>query len=220
MDSEFYKEKLYPLQDRVLKLFRDVETGLYLTGDTAASRAYLEHRYSDDLDLFANDSQDFSLWVSRCIDVLHKAGEFNIDILLQEKRFTRIVIETRDVDMKIEFVNDVPGRVGNVRTHDMLGRIDSPENILANKITAVLDRNEPKDLADIWGFCTKMNLSLKDAITGAQGKAAGVFPPDVARVLLSTTEEDWKAIRWISAPPVNEFMRDIHRLGQSLLMIE
>ncbi len=56
-----------------------------------------------------------------------------------------------------------------------LGRLDSAENILANKVTALLDREEPKDLADIWGFCCRKNLSLQAAITDAQSKAAGVF---------------------------------------------
>ncbi len=41
---------LYPFQDEVLNIINRVETGLYLTGGTAASRGYLDHRYSDDLD--------------------------------------------------------------------------------------------------------------------------------------------------------------------------
>ena len=31
----------------------------YLTGDTALSRAYLNHRYSDDMDFFVNGSDNF-----------------------------------------------------------------------------------------------------------------------------------------------------------------
>jgi len=44
--------------------------------------------------------------------------------------------------------------------HPVLGRLDSAENILANKISALIDRDEPKDLADIWGFCCVRRLSL------------------------------------------------------------
>ena len=68
----------------------------------------------------------------------------------------------------------------------VLGRLDSPENILANKLTALIDREEPKDLADIWGFCCRLGFSIEDAIEGAQSKAAGIFPADLARVLLGT----------------------------------
>ena len=86
----------------------------------------------------------------------------------------RLVIVEAGVSLKIECINDVPVRVGSARAHPLLGRLDSPENILANKITALIDREEPKDFADIWGFCCQMRLSLLDAITGAQGKAARV----------------------------------------------
>ena len=96
-------------------------------------------------------------------------------------------------------INNVPARVGEIHSHTTLGRLDSAENILANKVTALLDREEPKDLADIWGFCCQKNLSLRSSITDAQSKAAGVFPADLGRVLCSVQKEDWESIRWISS---------------------
>ena len=75
---------------------------------------------------------------------------------------------------KIELVNDVPSHIGSLRKHSTLGLLDSQENILANKITAAIDRKEPKDLADIWGFCTKMALPLAQAISDAESKAGGI----------------------------------------------
>jgi hypothetical protein len=74
--------------------------------------------------------------------------------------------------LKLEFINDVPSRVGDVSTHPVLGKLDSAENILANKLTALISREEPKGLADVWGFCCQMNLSISKTISGAQGKAA------------------------------------------------
>ena len=65
--------------------------------------------------------------------------------------------------LKIEMINDVPSRVGIIQDHPILGWLDSAENILANKINALLDREESKDLADIWGFCHLKGLSLEDA---------------------------------------------------------
>lgn len=102
--------------------------------------------------------------------------------------------------------------------HPELGRIHSAENILVNKITAVIYREEPKDLADIWGFCTQTGLLLTNALENAHGKAAGIFPADVARVLLTATEADWALIRWIDAPPVAQFLSDLRTLGESLVM--
>jgi hypothetical protein len=91
--------------------------------------------------------------------------------------------------------------------------LDCAENILANKITALLDREEPKDLADIWGFCQLKGLSLEEAISSAQGKAAGVFPADLARLLCSATKADWEAVRWIKAPQADEYLMDLIALG-------
>lgn len=54
MDKNYYLTSLYPLQDRVLQVINQAKTGFYLTGGTALSRAYLAHRFSDDLDLFTN----------------------------------------------------------------------------------------------------------------------------------------------------------------------
>ena len=66
-NSAFYFEVLYPFQDRVIQAIRQVDTGFYLTGGTAASRGYLQHRFSDDLDYFVNDDSRFGLWVERMI---------------------------------------------------------------------------------------------------------------------------------------------------------
>ena len=54
-----------PFQDRVLHILDDLDTEFYLTGGTAASRGYLGHRFSDDLDLFVNDAAEFSLCSER-----------------------------------------------------------------------------------------------------------------------------------------------------------
>ena len=57
------------------------------------------------------------------------------------------------VPLKLELVDDVPAHVGTVTDHPILWRLDSAENILANKLIALVDREEPKDLVDVWGFC-------------------------------------------------------------------
>ena len=57
---EFYTKLLYPLQDKVLRILETIETKFYLIGGTALSRNYLEHRFSDDLDFFANRILDFN----------------------------------------------------------------------------------------------------------------------------------------------------------------
>jgi len=219
MDRSFYFESLYPFQDQVLALLRRLDTGFYLTGGTAASRGYLRHRFSDDLDLFVNDRKEFSLWADRLIEALSRETGLQIAVRQREERFVRLSLERQGVTLKVELVDDVPSHIGEIRDHPALGRLDSAENILANKVTALIDREEPKDLADIWGFCCKLNLSLETALTDADSKAAGIFPADVARLLCSAQAEDWKLIRWIEAPAAADFVADLHRLGEKLVVL-
>lgn len=218
MDDRFYFDVLYPFQDRVLAAVNGLDTGFYLSGGTAASRGYLRHRFSDDLDLFVDDDERFDLWTARVIERLASERLWQTEVLLREERFARVALAEAETILKIELINDVPARVGPIQRHPVLGRLDSAENILANKITALLDREEPKDLADIWGFCCRMDLSLSAALSGAQGKAAGIFAPDLARVILSATAADWEQVRWIEAPPREEFLRDMAQLGEKLLL--
>ncbi len=132
IDHSFYFEILYPFQNRILRAITELETGFYLSGGTAASRGYLNHRFSDDLDLFVDDDDRFTLWAARIIQVLSQQASWRCEVLLQERRFVRLVLLEGDVSLKVECINDVPSRVGQIKHHALLGRLDSPENILAN----------------------------------------------------------------------------------------
>jgi hypothetical protein len=219
MDKAFYLNIFYPFQDEVLRTLNEMETGFYLTGGTAASRGYLNHRFSDDLDLFTNDDDRFGLWSERVIQVLSKQSNWRNDVLQKEERFVRLNLAYGDILLKIELINDVPAHIGLIQQHPILGRVDSAENILANKLTALLGREEPKDLADVWGFCCQMGLSITNAIEDAQSKAAGIFPVDLARVLCSVTRTDWELVRWIDAPVPEQFMGDLQALGEKLILL-
>ena len=56
--NSYYNDSLYPLQDRVLKAIQAAQTPFYLTGGTALSRCYFNHRYSDDLGFFVNKDKE------------------------------------------------------------------------------------------------------------------------------------------------------------------
>lgn len=195
------------MQDKIIPFFR--ESPFYLTGGTALSRGYFNHRYSDDLDYFVNDFPDFERASAQQIEKL--GGMFGeITVVLKEKNFCRLFVGSEK--LKIEMVNDVPSHIGaNVR-HPVLGLIDSKENILANKITALVDRSMPKDIVDIY-FLSKDGMSLKKALTDAGSKAAGISPLMVAKIF---AEFDYdllaKEIKWVNAIPcdvIRDFMNRI-----------
>jgi len=108
VDAGFFFDRLYPLQDEILGVISGLDTGFYLRGGTAASRAYLGHRFSDDLDLFINDSPSFVLWADRVTAQLAGYRTWQTDVLLREPRFVRLEISRAGLALKVEMINDVP----------------------------------------------------------------------------------------------------------------
>ena len=220
MEPSWFESVLYPLQDEALAVAAAVDTGFYLTGGTALGRIHLRHRYSEDLDLFVNDDDRFGTWADRLLEAWRGHEAWRLSVQRRDPRFVRTILMRGETPLKIELVNDVRGRVGVPARHEGFGLVDTKENILANKVSALLDREEPKDLADVWGLCRRGGLVLKDALAGASSKAAGVFAADVARALIGATPDDWRLVRWIPpAPPSEDFVRDLWDLGEDLLLV-
>lgn len=154
------------------------------------------------------------------ITTLSSESHWRVTVAKNEEYFARLLLQQNDIILKIELINDVPSHIGEIRQHPVLGRVDSPENILANKLTALVNREEPRDLVDVWGLCTKLGLSLSDAIAGAHSKAAGLYPPDLARRLCTATSKDWELVRWIEPPVLETYLAELVQLGEGLILIE
>ena len=204
MPAEYYTNILYPLQDKAIPAFKD--SPFYLTGGTALSRGYYHHRYSDDLDYFVNNSPEFQRIVEAAIGELTDIFS-DIKISLKDTHFVRIF--TSEEKLKIELINDVPSHIGTLIDHPILGRIDSKENILANKLTAIVDRTMPKDMVDLY-FLLQDGLDLKKALVNAESKAAGIAPLLVAKMFgefdytLLDTEVKW--VKPVSGTTIKDFM--------------
>jgi len=204
---EFYEKILYPLQDRAIEVFKD--SPFYLTGGTVLSRVYYQHRYSDDLDYFVNYLSDFEKLAESQVEKLSKVFH-DVEVEYRGEYFYRIFVSERR--LKIELVNDVPAHIGNLTRHPHFGLIDSKENILANKITAVIDRAMPKDIVDIY-FLIRDGVSLRQALIDVHSKAAGIVPVYLAKILaefdysLLDTEIKW--IKPVSSEDIKRFLTDI-----------
>jgi hypothetical protein len=212
-------QRLYQLQDWALARLAEVSHGFYLSGGTALSRGYYAHRHSEDLDFFVNDSAEFPLWRDRCLEALGRAAaaeNVRLEIILREERFGRAFLRG-PVSLKLEFINDVPFRVGKPWKHPCLGLLDSKENILANKISALVDRQEPKDLADIFWLCCRDGLDLGAALDNATGKAAGIFPPLVARAFAEGLRLGLPDVVWQQRPAEAEYRACIDGLIRALV---
>jgi predicted nucleotidyltransferase component of viral defense system len=182
MGSIDYKA-LYALQDKVLSLVFKVENEFYFTGGTCLSRFYLEKRYSDDLDFFTNRSLRYSFAVKNIKNELMK--HFYVKVEVDSKDFIRLRV---DELLQLDFVNDIASRYkGVVVTKDNI-IIDNIENILSNKITAVIGRDNPKDIFDIYLIATNYDFSWEDIMESAHEKAG--FNDDELLVRLKSFPSD------------------------------
>lgn len=213
-----YENILYPLQDKIFKIINVIDTPFYLTGGTALSRFYFNHRYSDDLDFFTNDNPEFvKLYKNIFAQLLHNKVEF--EIIRSDENFARIIVEKI---LKIEFVNDVPFYFGDIviKKDAIYSKIDNLYNILSNKICAFFDRNEPKDIVDIWIISKNIEVDWEKIFVASNSKAAGIFPPNIAEKIENFNVDLIDKIKWIMKIDKKEFKDDIQKTINSILKIE
>jgi hypothetical protein len=214
MSDKYYTERLYPLQDRVLRELEKSNTFLYLTGGTVVSRVYLNHRYSDDLDLFSNQHPNFEKEIDRVTQQLKKA--FEVDFQVKEESYGRAFVKEDDILLKIDYVNDVGYRVGEVVESSLFVRTDSWRNILSNKITA-LSREEGKDAADIIHLCIKYSFNWRDIIDDAKNKDSWIDEVNASRLLHFFQIDKLKKVKWVNQPDYVEMESCLKTIARDIL---
>lgn len=201
MQGNIYRDKIYPLQDRILKVLEDLDLDFYLTGGTALSRCYLQHRYSDDLDLFVNDLPTFKNQCKTMIDECKK--KWHVDVTTTSDSFLRYFIEDGDISIKIDLVNDVPFHYGKIETFSIFYRVDNWRNILSNKISA-LSRLEIKDLVDIIYISQKYAFDWERIVSEAKEKDLWVDPLEICRMINEFNLDLLSDIKWIKELSIRE----------------
>ena len=157
---------LYTLQDRILDIIFSQETGFYLTGGTCLHRFYYELRNSADLDLFSNDNNEFREDIRIMLDTL-EASSITYDKQVDTRDFVRLIIDNK---LQVDMVNDRVYRYGRrIKTAKGIF-LDNIENIGANKICAILGRDDPKDIFDIYTIYTQASIDWGIVIEAAKKK--------------------------------------------------
>lgn len=168
---------LTPLQHDVLEAVFAAglgECGYYLTGGTALAEFYLNHRYSDDLDLFTR-KKALPVEDLRVAEVAFDQLGLDVTRQTQSDQFARffLVASGSSEGLKVELGRDVgammapPLRLGPVV-------VDSLEDIAVNKVCAILGREEPKDFCDLYFILTESTFTL-DYLIGRAREKEGAF---------------------------------------------
>ena len=215
MSEKYYTDRLYPLQDRVLKEIEKCNTFLYLTGGTVVSRLYLHHRYSDDLDLFSNQHSGFEKEIDRVTQ--HLKESFEIDLQVKEEAYGRAFVKEGDLLLKIDFVNDVGFHAGETINSPLYSRTDNWKNILSNKITA-LTREEGKDAADIIYMCLRYSFNWQDIINDAKNKDSWIDEVNASKLIHDLKIEKVKKVKWITEPDFQEIENHLKTIAKDILL--
>lgn len=188
---------------------KDLNLPFYLTGGTAISRFYYNHRYSDDLDFFINNNPKFIDYVNSFINHIRNSN-YNFNIILEKinvsKNHVRLFIQKEDIELKVDFVNDIASHFGELKSDNSFGFIDSIRNILSNKLSAIY-RFELKDFVDIWIISNNYKFNWNNIINEAKSKEVSVDPIEISKLFISFPFEKLDLIKWIN-PFVNKNIKN------------
>jgi hypothetical protein len=173
-------ELLSPLQRDTLEAFFARTQGFFLTGGAALAGFYLRHRETEDLDLFAPPEVDIGTGVQALIEAAIAIGA-SATIMRESSDFKRFVVRRESETTLVDLVVDRAPQVAP-KTSFGLVRVDTVKEIAANKLCALLDRFEARDLVDL-RLLLAGGLDLAGVLADAQLKHAGADPATLAWVL-------------------------------------
>jgi hypothetical protein len=215
LQKEYYTNKLYPFQDKIFEIIDRLNVNIYLTGGTALSRFYLNHRYSDDLGFFTNRSKTFIVETELIISKIKEIAD--VEIIRKTSDFIRTNAKKDNVVLKFDFVNDVEYRSGNTEKFEKFKSVDNWWNILSNKLTS-LDRHEPKDAADILFLWRKNKIDWKRAFEEAGKKVVYIDPLDISVILDEFPKEYLYKINWVEEIDYESAYKDIKKISKEILL--
>jgi predicted nucleotidyltransferase component of viral defense system len=173
-------KKLNDLQQEFLTGFFKRENRFFLSGGAALVGFYLGHRETQDLDLFTLES-DIEIG-SRIVREV--AAELNavVESIQTAPDFRRFLIKREDAAVVVDLIREYVFQIETEKQTINGIRVDSPEEILANKLCALLSRSEIRDLVDVRAL-EKAGYNLENALEAAAKKDSGLTPAQLVWVL-------------------------------------
>lgn len=172
--------RLGRLQEEFLAAFFKHEARFFLTGGAALAGFHLAHRETHDLDLFtvedALEEGDAA--------VAEAARELGADIesILKSPDLRRYLVRRGNDAVLVDLVRERVPQIVPEKPVVRGIRVDPPQEILANKLCALLARAEVRDLVDIRAL-ELAGYSVESMISAAASKDAALTPGQLSWVL-------------------------------------
>ena len=116
----------------------------FLTGGTALSAFYLQHRYSQDLDLFTLDSDAFYQVPLYVADTATKLTA-SVASLQTAPQFRRYQLSRKGESVIVDFVREVVPQISEEKNRFEGVVVDTLDDITTNKVCTLITRADIKD---------------------------------------------------------------------------
>jgi hypothetical protein len=143
--------KLSDAQERALVALAGMKPAWTLSGGAALVGFHTRHRETRDLDLFWQARSKLEGVVGEAVSRLQRAG-FDVVVLQTAEAFARLDARHGSGSVIVDLVADpVPLAEApeGMRIRDQTILVDTPHQILVNKLCALLSRSELRDLVDV-----------------------------------------------------------------------
>jgi predicted nucleotidyltransferase component of viral defense system len=159
-----------------------ITRNFYFTGGTALAEFHLQHRLSDDLDLFSEEKEVNAISVERFLkNISQKLGIVHIKKNIFYGLINYYLIYKDGQELKVDFSHYPFLRIDKGLKFGKL-EIDSIHDIAVNKIHTVYTRPRSRDYIDLYFIYQKMGYELDRLILDAKAK----FDWDIKRLDLAS----------------------------------
>ncbi len=169
-------ELISQLQKQILKILPGIpdSENFYLTGGTALSTFYLEHRQSNDLDFFTAEQERILPFSYQLEEELEKLG-MTIERQRKISSFVELVVKKESVVTVVHLACDSPFRFEAVKEFkDFPGiKVDSLIDIATNKLLALFGRAAFRDFIDVYFLIKKGKFTAEELMNKAKIKDPG-----------------------------------------------
>jgi Nucleotidyl transferase AbiEii toxin, Type IV TA system len=169
---------------RVLEALAAVEPRFVLSGGAALAGVHLGHRATRDLDLFWRNRAELGD-LPRAVEQQLTSHGLSVATIQTAPSFVRLQVNDGNFDVIVDLISEPTDAVEAAETHH-IGQaeilVDSPRSILAEKLCALLERSELRDLIDVDALI-RSGQRLDVAIADAPRRDSGFSPLTLAWLL-------------------------------------
>ncbi|OGY12442.1 MAG: hypothetical protein A3A58_00035 [Candidatus Blackburnbacteria bacterium RIFCSPLOWO2_01_FULL_41_27] len=179
------KSILTPKQLNFLEIIqqdKQITSRFYFTGGTALAEFYLQHRLSEDIDLFTEAQEVNQATVNAFLKRI--SPQLSIKEIKPTQfmgLFSYILVFNDNEQLKVDFNYYPFPRIHKGKKYKNL-EVDSAYDIAVNKIQTMLTITRSRDFIDLYFIMKKLNYSLEQLMKDARNK----FDWNVDRITLAS----------------------------------